>query len=134
MDIEKLCETAAKIKISRKKFFKSLILLSGALAFLGKTEDAFAHPPSDIEITFDSASKTLKAVIIHQVNNPKAHYIKTVNVGLNGKGIIEHKISAQDNNATQTVSYLIPDAKPQDTVSLEAYCNISGKLKKEIKI
>ncbi len=132
MDIEKFCETAAKVRVSRGKFFKSLAVLGGTLAFLGKAEDVFAHPPSDIEISFDSATKTLKAVITHPVSNPKTHFINKVDVFLNGEEIVEHKISAQDNNSTQTVSYLIPDAKPQDTVSVEAYCNISGKLKKEI--
>jgi len=95
---------------------------------------AYAHPPSDIKITYDSRTKILKAVIMHNVSDVKKHFINKVDVGLNGKEIIEQSISQQDNNTIQTVSYLIPDAKPGDTLSVEGHCNISGTLKKEIKV
>lgn len=95
---------------------------------------AYAHPPSDITITFDPSTKMLKAVIVHQVSNPVSHYIYKVDVGLNGKEILTQKISRQDNNNTQTVTYLIPDARPGDTISVEGYCSISGSLEKEIKV
>lgn len=132
--IEEFCGYMTKARLSRRDFFKSLAVLSGSLLLLGQTENAYAHPPSDIAMTYDNIAKVLKVVITHPVSNPQAHFIKEVDIELNGKKIIEHKISAQDNHSTQTVSYLIPDAKAQDTVSIEAYCNISGSLKKEIKI
>ena len=94
----------------------------------------YAHPPSDIIISYDPSSRIVKAVIVHSVSNPLTHYIVKVDVGLNGKEIVEHHISRQDNNDAQVVSYLIPDAQPGDTISVEAYCSISGKLEKEIKI
>ncbi len=94
----------------------------------------YAHPPSNITITFDSKTKMLTAVITHQVSNPATHYIYKVDVGLNGKEIISQQISRQDNNNAQTVSYFIPDAKPGDSLSVEGYCNISGKLEKEISV
>ena len=132
--IEKFSEFMANKRLSRKDLLKSLAVLGGSLILLGQTKSAYAHPPSDIAITFDASTKILKAVIAHQVNNPNSHFIKKVDIGLNGKEIIEHIISRQDNNTTQTVSYLIPDAKAGDRLSVEAYCNISGKLKKEIKV
>jgi hypothetical protein len=94
---------------------------------------AYAHPPSDIIITYDPQTKMLHAVIMHNTSNPENHYINRVDIGLNGKEIIQHAISREDNNISQTVSYLIPDAKAGDTLSVEAYCSISGKLKKEIE-
>ena len=95
---------------------------------------AYAHPPYDIKITFDPATKILTAVIMHNVANPLNHYIKKVDVGLNGKDIIEHTLSRQDNNESQTVRYLIPDAKEGDTLSVEGHCSILGELKKEITV
>lgn len=95
---------------------------------------AYAHPPTDIQISFNPATKMLAAVIIHPVSNPTGHFINKVDIGLNGKEVIGHSISQQDNNTSQTVSYLIPDAKPGDSISVEAYCSISGKLEKEIKV
>ena len=104
------------------------------LTFFMATSMAYAHPPSDIKITFDPKTKILQAVIMHNTNNPISHYINKVDVGLNGKEIIEHRISREDNNETQIVSYLIPDVKDNDILSIEAYCSISGKLKKEITV
>lgn len=101
--------------------------------FLVIVSSAYAHPPSDIKITFDPKTKILKAVIVHNVSNPVNHYIKKVDVGLNGKEIIEHIISKQDNNESQAVSYFIPDVKDGDVLSVEGYCSISGKLEKKIK-
>lgn len=95
---------------------------------------AWAHPPSDIKITFDPKTKVLTAVVMHDVKNPMKHYISKVDVGLNGKEILSQAISRQDNTDNQTVSYLIADAKSGDTLSVEAYCSIAGKLEEEITV
>ena len=104
------------------------------LVFLAAVSAAYAHPPSDIKIAFDPQTKILKAVIMHNTSNPLTHYIKKVDIGLNGREIIEQAISREDNSESQTVSYLIPDVKEGDVLSVEAYCSISGKLQKEITV
>lgn len=93
---------------------------------------AYAHPPSDIKITYDYRTKILTAVITHNASDVKKHYINKVDVSLNGRDIISHSISQQDSNISQKVSYLIPDAKAGDKLSVEAHCNISGKLEKTV--
>ncbi|HQP10715.1 MAG TPA: hypothetical protein PKV41_04960 [Candidatus Omnitrophota bacterium] len=93
-----------------------------------------AHPPSDIQITFDPETKILQAVLTHDVNDAAGHFIEKIDVGLNGTEIISHKISRQDNNQTQRISYLIPDATAGDILSVEGYCNLSGKLEKELQL
>ena len=113
---------------------RSLIVTLMCISFLLCSAIAYAHPPTDIIITFDPATKMVKAVIVHPVSNPQGHFIKKVDVGLNGKEIIEQQISRQDTTTEQSVCYLVPDAKPGDTISVEGYCSISGTLKKEIKI
>lgn len=112
---------------------KKIIFWAMAI-FLFSVSLAYAHPPQDISISFDLTTKMLTAVITHKVSNPANHYIKKVDIALNGVEIIEHRISKQDTNTTQTVSYLIPDVKNGDRISVEAYCSLSGKLEKEIKI
>lgn len=84
--------------------------------------------------SFDQKTKMLTAVIVHNTSNPVSHYISKVDVGLNGKEIIEHTISKEDDNQSQTVRYLIPDVKDGDVISIEGYCSISGKLTKEITV
>jgi desulfoferrodoxin (superoxide reductase-like protein) len=136
---ESIFESLPKEKISRKKFMKlcafgigTLAINSMLLSSLSST--AYAHPPSDIKITYDSKTKILTALIMHNVSDVKKHYINKVDVGLNGREVISQAISQQDNNINQRVSYLIPDAKAGDILSVEAYCNISGKLEKEIEV
>lgn len=111
---------------------KKIVLV--LLAVFTITSIAYAHPPSDIKISFDAKTRILQAVIVHNVSDSIKHYISKVDVALNGKEIIEHNISRQDNNGIQSVSYLVPDVKDGDVLSVEGYCSISGKLTKEIKI
>lgn len=99
----------------------------------GVVMNAYAHPPSDIKMTFDPATKMLEAVIMHDVNDPAKHFINKVDVGLNGKEIISQALSQQDNKESQTVRYLVPDVKAGDSLSVEGYCNLVGKLEKELK-
>ena len=113
---------------------KRLIIIFIVFVFLSITSAVYAHPPSDINMSFDSKTKILTAIIMHNTSNPVSHYIKKVDVGLNGKEIIEQGISRQDNNESQTVAYLIPDVQDKDVLSVEGYCSISGKLKKEITV
>lgn len=95
---------------------------------------AYGHPPSDIKIAYDSKTKILTAFIMHSVSDVKKHFISKVDISLNGREIISHAISRQDNSISQKVVYLIPDAEAGDKLSVEGYCNISGKLEKEIKV
>jgi desulfoferrodoxin (superoxide reductase-like protein) len=112
---------------------KRIVLSILSLVFLLSASIAYAHPPSDIIITYDAATKTLTAEIKHSVSNPTQHYIKKVDIGLNGKEIAELKFKKQDSYFSQDITYTFTDIKPADTLSVEAYCSISGKLKKEIK-
>lgn len=113
---------------------KRITALLFVCLFLAVCSTAYAHPPSDIIITFDNKTKTLSAVIMHNVSNPASHFIRKVDIALNGKDIITHTFSRQDNNVSQTVSYFVPDVKTGDILSVEAHCSISGKLEKEIEI
>jgi len=93
-----------------------------------------AHPPAHIEVSFNREAKILTAKIIHPVENPSAHYIAKIDVALNGKEVLSHKISRQDNENEQVVAYLLPDVKTGDEVSVEGYCSITGKKEARIRI
>ena len=114
--------------MKRKVLFILLLICLTSISIV------YAHPPQDIQITYEPSTKILTAVIIHDTSNPLSHYIKKVDVGLNDQEIIQQVISKQDNNNSQRVSYFIPDAKTGNRLSVEGYCSISGKLKKEIVI
>jgi len=111
---------------------KKIIIFLAICVFISQA--AYAHPPSDVKITYDPKTKILTAVIAHNTVDVKKHFISKVSVGLNGREIISQAISQQDSNIGQKVSYLIPDAKAGDKLSVEGHCSISGKLEKEIVV
>ncbi|RJP27188.1 MAG: hypothetical protein C4533_08250 [Candidatus Omnitrophota bacterium] len=94
----------------------------------------FAHPPTRIEISYDKSTSILTAKITHPVEDPDRHYVSKVDVAVNGKEILEHKLSRQDNADYRIVTYLIPDVKEGDTISVEGYCSIMGKKEEGIKV
>jgi hypothetical protein len=120
-----------KLKEGTMRKIVSLLLIG---FFVAMCSMAYAHPPQDITITYDAKTKMLTAVILHNVSNPTHHYIAKVSVGLNHQEIVVQGLSCQDDNSGQTVMYHVPGIKSGDTLWVEAYCSISGKLKKEIKI
>ncbi|HOW58133.1 MAG TPA: hypothetical protein PLO78_00240 [Candidatus Omnitrophota bacterium] len=95
---------------------------------------SYAHPPSVIKIQFDPATQILKAVIEHQVSNPKTHYIGKVDIGLNGKEVQTLTFTSQKDRASQLVEIKMNGVKSGDILSVEGYCNLSGKLVEEIKV
>ncbi len=110
---------------------KTALFLCGLLAL---STTAFAHPPSDIKIQFDPATKILTAVIQHRVSNPTSHYIYKVDIGRNGKKIQMLPFKKQETCTSQTVKFVIPEAKKGDTLSVEGYCKLGGRLEKEIPV
>ena len=95
---------------------------------------AYAHSPSDMKITFNPATKVLTVVIMHDVSRTVNHYTKRVDIHLNRKEIINDVFSRQDNDFSQTVTYTIKDAKPGDTITVTALCNIIGRIKRKITV
>ncbi|MBU1853662.1 MAG: hypothetical protein KJ957_06440 [Candidatus Omnitrophica bacterium] len=103
------------------------------LFLLAATSLSYAHPPSDITLEYDFETGFLSVAIMHNVENPQSHFIHKVSIALNGKEIISHSISLQDEFDMQVLGYIVPDVRKGDTLLIEAYCSISGKMKKELK-
>jgi len=103
------------------------------LFLLATTGLSYAHPPSDITLEYDFETGFFSVNIMHNVKNAETHFIKKVIVSLNGKEIISHTISLQDEFDMQVLGYIVPDVRRGDTLSIEAYCSISGKMKKQLK-
>jgi desulfoferrodoxin (superoxide reductase-like protein) len=89
----------------------------------------FAHAPKRVDITV--SGKNISVSISHPVSNPQNHYVKRVEVFLNGKKIVEQTFSLQEGNY-QELTYHIPSLRISDTVTVEAFCSIAGSQKKTI--
>ncbi|MFH1877250.1 MAG: hypothetical protein ABH883_00375 [Candidatus Omnitrophota bacterium] len=95
---------------------------------------AHAHPPSDIQLDYDPATKILSVEIYHPVSDTQKHYIAEISIAVNSKPVIRHTISIQDNTDSQKLSYKLPDVTSGDIITVEADCNISGTSSKFLEI
>ena len=113
---------------------KFLIFLTLNIVYLFTAIAVYAHPPVKIDLTFAPATETLTAVISHPVSNPEVHYIEKVEIKKNNQVIAKQEYAKQDNHQTQIASIQIPDAKKGDVLTLQAFCSISGSLKKKLAV
>ena len=102
-----------------------------AALVLGFSLTVFAHPPTDIIITFDLQKSAVYAEIVHASKDIVKHYIAQIIVLVNGKEMIKQKAATQTSKDGQSVMFTIPGLKPGDKVAIDADCSIFGDLTKE---
>ncbi|MDP8298742.1 MAG: hypothetical protein P9L88_02390 [Candidatus Tantalella remota] len=107
------------------------IMLIASLVF---TFSAYAHAPSDIDLSYNPVTEVLKVKISHPVLDIDKHYIAEVNVSVDGNKVINHKIAIQDNTDSQTLSYTLPGVSRGDRIEVEASCSIGGVRTKLLEI
>ncbi len=113
---------------------RKIVLLAVLFMFIAEVPVSYAHPPSDMKVEFNPSTRILVLIITHPVDSPESHFVKKIEVSLNTNKVIEHKISKQDNGGSQFATYMVPDAKLGDTILVEAYCSINGKLTRELEV
>lgn len=113
-----------------KKLHLKVLLLVGVLC--GLTTVACAHPPSDVLMKFDQKSKLLTITTPHTVMNAQRHFIDEIDVKVNGKTVVTQSFSSQKDAKEQAVRYILIDAKPGDTITVRAVCNMGGELSKDL--
>ncbi|MEO0093768.1 MAG: hypothetical protein ABIK67_05895 [candidate division WOR-3 bacterium] len=106
---------------------KRLSLVYLLFLILLSLPQAIAHPADAVEINFDS-TYTLTINIHHPVKKfPSDHYINQVTVKLNDKEIIKQVFKSQTDKDWQNIFYKVIDAKPNDKITLTAFCSLFGK-------
>ncbi|MDD5475585.1 MAG: hypothetical protein PHU03_03620 [Syntrophales bacterium] len=86
---------------------------------------AYAHPPSNIAMSYDRSEGSLTVTISHTVGNPEGHYIKEVTIASNGQILETFSYTSQPERSTFTYSYRI-DADSGDVLSVKADCSRFG--------
>jgi len=86
---------------------------------------AMAHPPADMTITYDKGSQQLAVTITHQVDDTKTHYVRDVQVSVNGNVISNASYHDQPAKDTFTYTYTVP-VKNGDEVKVTANCVLAG--------
>lgn len=96
------------------------------------TGGALADPPRDIVSEFDSSTKMLKIEVVHPVSSVESHFVKELQIFLNGKLMVVQNFDSQSNKTAQEVSYILIDALAGSEIIVQAECNKFGSAKKEI--
>jgi len=82
---------------------------------------ATAHAPSDIAITYNPDMHKLSVTVTHPVDDPKTHYIRGVQVKINGEVISDPPYKSQPGRNSFTYTYDVM-ANPEDSVWVVATC------------
>lgn len=90
---------------------------------------ATAHAPSDITISYNPDMHRLSVTVTHPVDDPKTHYIRGVQVKINGEVISDPSYKSQPGRNSFTYTY---DAmlNPEDSVWVVATCVNGQSLEK----
>ena len=80
-----------------------ILMLAAARGFL--VIPAMAHAPSNFTIGYNPDMHKLSITITHPVDNPKTHYIRGVQVTINGKVISDPTYENQAAKNTFTYTY-----------------------------
>jgi hypothetical protein len=82
---------------------------------------AMAHAPSNITISYNPDMHRLSVTVTHPVDDPKTHYVRGVQVKINGAVISDPPYKSQPGRNSFTYTYDVM-ANPEDTVWVVATC------------
>lgn len=94
---------------------------------------AHATPPKDVSLAYDAQKQTLTVTITHPSFFPSKHYIKRVDISLNGKPVMSVPYTSQPAGDTYAYTYPVP-ASPGSELSANATCNIFGSKEAVIQV
>ena len=104
----------------------SLILIA---SFLPIVE---GHSPSNMELDYSAADSELDVTITHSVADTSSHYIERVEVYKNDELLTSEDYTSQSSEDTFTYTYDGIQMEDGDTITVRAYCSISGSITEEL--
>jgi len=115
-----------------KLLFKYALFL--ALASILFITSANATPANAIHAKYDSKRQELLISIEHQSSKTREHFIKEVEISLNGSQVKTETFTLQSSHREQTMPPIKFLAKPGDTITITAICNSGGIKKSKIVV
>jgi hypothetical protein len=103
------------------------------LILVVSTSTTMAHPPIDMELTYNFEENMLSVTITHETPAPTVHYVNRVVVDLNDETVIDESYESQPTSSTFTYDYTI-EAIAGDIITVTAYCNIQGSITRTITV
>lgn len=106
-----------------------MLLIAFTLVFCA---NGFCHNPSGITVTFREGG--IEVAVSHSVANPATHYVKRIEVKVNGEKAGEEDFTAQGDDMSQKAGFELPALKKGDTVEIAAYCSKYGDVAKTVTV
>jgi desulfoferrodoxin (superoxide reductase-like protein) len=119
---------------------KKILILASICLFVLVQFSVSAHAPSGINASFNSKTGELTLKVMHDVGKSKVkdvskHFIKSIEIKLNGQALTTLTFDKQETPAYQSAKYKIDKPyKKGDKISITATCSLKGSAMKEIKI
>ena len=116
-------------KLQRKYRHQSIAMTAAFIGVLFLTIAlpgiSTAHPPKEVALGYDSSSGNLQVTITHSSPFPKTHYIKRVEISVNGKLLNGFDYQNQPEKPSFAYTYKIK-AAAGDALEAKAFCSIFG--------
>ncbi len=95
---------------------------------------AMAHPPSSMELEYSRDEGILTIWIAHAVGNVSSHFIKEVEIKVDGDEVAELKYRSQSERDGERIVVTIGRFGPGTSVEVKAECSRSGDMTKKIVV
>ena len=92
-----------------------------------------AHPPSAVNLSYNSSLNELAVTITHVVPDPADHFIKLVEVRSGNAILLSEEYTSQPTSGTFTYRYTLPSPS-RDLLEVNASCNKFGSLTAKIPV
>lgn len=109
-----------------------LILAAAILAVFLAASAGFSHPPATLDLAYSAEDGVLTISIAHSVGNVSTHYIKSVNVTVDGRKAADLYYVSQSEKNGEKIVVTIGLLEKGSKISVIAECNKFGKLDKEL--
>lgn len=101
--------------------------------FLFFPVSAGAHGPKEVKLAYEASSQNLKVTITHASPFPSSHYIKSVEIKINGKTALTKEYKNQPAETPFTYAYDMA-AAPGDVLEVKAACSLYGSKTEKLTI
>lgn len=122
---------ASAKKPAYSKFMKKIIFFLTAAFLL--ILPAWAHPPTDLKLSYDLTAQTLRMEMVHTTNNMREHHIRRVEISKNGGEPTAITVVKQAAPSSHVEELVFP-ASPKDTIRVEVFSKEGGTASAEITI
>jgi hypothetical protein len=110
-------------------YASATLLFVAAVLVIGTVS---AHPPSDLNLTYNQTTGNLSTTFSHQVKDSQTHFLKDVKIDLNGNETVM-AYTSQPTADIFTYEYPV-NASPKSVINVTGDCIIGGSITRSITV